>query len=234
MTAVLDVAGLTAGYGRAAVLRDVTFALGDEILGVLGANGAGKTTLLRTLSGNVRPDAGSIVLRGEPLGRATPWSRARRGLAHVPEGRHVFGALTVDDNLDVAALTGRERRFTKERVFDLFPRLRERRTQAAGSLSGGEQQMLVIGRALLTGPSVLLVDELSAGLAPVTARELVESLAAIHREGVAMVLVEQSPRLIADIVDRVLVLEHGTIGAQGTMDDIGGADGLAERYLAAR
>jgi branched-chain amino acid transport system ATP-binding protein len=231
---VLEVLGLTTGYTRAPVLRDVSFTVGDEILGVLGANGAGKTTLLRTLSGNLRPWSGTLSLHGHALGKATPWARARRGLAHVPEGRHVFGALSVEDNLDVATLTGRERRFTKQRVFELFPRLLERRTQAAGSLSGGEQQMLVIGRALLTGPSVLLVDELSAGLAPVTARELVESLAAIHREGVAMILVEQSPRLIADVVDRVIVLEHGGIGAEGTIDEIGGADGLADRYLATR
>ncbi|HVM55343.1 MAG TPA: ABC transporter ATP-binding protein [Acidimicrobiales bacterium] len=230
----LEVSGLTTGYVRAPVLRDVSFTLGDEILGVLGANGAGKTTLLRALSGNLKSWSGSISLRGDLLGRATPWIRARRGLAHVPEGRHVFGALSVEDNLDVAALTGRERAFTKQRVFELFPRLLERRSQLAGSLSGGEQQMLVIGRALLTGPSVLLVDELSAGLAPVTARELVESLAAIHREGVAMILVEQSPRLIADVVDRVIVLEHGGIGAEGTIDEIGGADGLADRYLATR
>ena len=233
MTA-LDVRDLTTGYLRAPVLRDVSFTLGDEIVAVLGANGAGKTTLLRALSGNLKTWSGSVALHGDVLGRATPWTRARRGLAHVPEGRHVFGALSVEDNLDVAALTGRDRTFTKQRVFELFPRLLERRTQPAGSLSGGEQQMLVIGRALLTSPSVLLVDELSAGLAPVTARELVESLVAIHQEGVAMILVEQSPRLIADIVDRVLVLEHGTIGAQGSIDDVGGADGLADRYLAAR
>ena len=233
MTA-LEVRALTTGYLRAPVLRDVSFAVGDEIVAVLGANGAGKTTLLRALSGTLKTWSGSVSLHGEVLGRATPWARARGGLAHVPEGRHVFGALSVEDNLDVAALTGRDRTFTKQRVFELFPRLLERRAQPAGSLSGGEQQMLVIGRALLTSPSVLLVDELSAGLAPVTARELVESLVAIHREGVAMVLVEQSPRLIADVVDRVIVLEHGTIGAEGSIDDVGGADGLADRYLAAR
>jgi branched-chain amino acid transport system ATP-binding protein len=231
---VLEVSGLTTGYLRAPVLRDVSFVLGDEMLAVLGANGAGKTTLLRALSGNLKAWSGSIALRGEVLGRSSPWSRASRGLAHVPEGRHVFGALSVEDNLDVARLAGRDRTFTKARVFELFPRLLERRTQPAGSLSGGEQQMLVIGRALLTSPSVLLVDELSAGLAPVTARELVESLAAIHREGVAMILVEQSPKLIADVVDRVIVLEHGGVGAVGSIDDVGGVDGLADRYLAAR
>ena len=234
MTPVLEVSGLTTGYLRAPVLRDLSFTVGDEILAVLGANGAGKTTLLRALSGNLRAWSGSIALHGETLGRRTCWARARRGLAHVPEGRHVFGALSVEDNLDVAALTGRDRTFTKARIFDLFPRLGERRSQPAGSLSGGEQQMLVIGRALLTSPTLLLVDELSAGLAPVTARELVESLAVIHREGVAMVLVEQSPHLIADVVDRVIVLEHGGIGAEGTIDDVGGTAGLADRYLAAR
>jgi branched-chain amino acid transport system ATP-binding protein len=231
---VIEISNLTTGYLRAPVLRNLSFTLGNEILSVLGANGAGKTTLLRALSGNLRAWEGTIALDGQVLGRSSPWSRVRRGLAHVPEGRHTFGALSVDDNLDVASLTGRGRTFTKDRVFELFPRLKERRSQTAGSLSGGEQQMLVIGRALLTSPKVLLVDELSAGLAPVTARELVLALAEIHREGVAMLLVEQSPHLIADVVDRVIVLEHGGIGAQGTIDDIGGADGLAERYLAMR
>jgi ABC-type branched-subunit amino acid transport system ATPase component len=149
----------------------------------------------------------------------------------VPEGRHVFNAMTVADNLDVAGLRTRT---TKDEVYELFPRLYERRDQLAGSMSGGEQQMLVIGRALMTDPKVLLVDEMSAGLAPVTARNLVESLRTIHERGVAMLLVEQSPQLIADVVDRVYVLDRGTVSASGTIDDIGGVDGLAEMYLATR
>ena len=233
MSAVLNVANLTTGYDRAPVLRDVSITVGDEIVAVLGTNGAGKTTLLRALSGHLKAWSGAAELDGKPLARMSPWHRARKGLAHVPEGRHVFTAMSVEDNLAVAALST-SNGFTREQVYELFPRLGERRTQAAGSLSGGEQQMLVIGRALMTGPRVLLIDEMSAGLAPVTARQLVESLRAIHQLGVAMVLVEQSPQLIADVVDRVYVLDRGTVGAQGTVDEIGGVEGLAHMYLASR
>jgi branched-chain amino acid transport system ATP-binding protein len=231
-TPVLSIRHLTAGYLRAPVLRDLSIEVGGEIVAVLGANGAGKTTLLRAISGTLKAWSGQIEFDGRQLGKTTSWGRVRAGIAHVPEGRHVFGAMTVRENLDVAGL-GRKG-FRREEIYELFPRLGERRDQLAGSLSGGEQQMLVIGRALMTGPRVLLVDEMSAGLAPVTARLLVESLREIHQRGVAMLLVEQSPHLIADVVDRVYVLEHGAVGAQGTVDDIGGVEGLAELYLASR
>jgi branched-chain amino acid transport system ATP-binding protein len=201
---------------------------------VLGANGAGKTTLLRALSGDLKVWSGSISLDGRVLGKTSPWDRARAGLAHVPEGRHVFTAMTVADNLDVAGLIGRGGRFKREDVFGFFPRLAERRHQLAGSLSGGEQQMLVVGRALMSDPRLLLVDEMSAGLAPVTARSLVETLREIHAAGIAMLLVEQSPHLIEDVVDRVYVLERGTVTTQGTVEEIGGVEGLAQVYLAAR
>jgi branched-chain amino acid transport system ATP-binding protein len=235
VTHVLTVDELTTGYTNAPVLRDVSIDVDDEIVAVLGANGAGKTTLLRALSGHLKPWSGSVALDGKTLGRMSSWDRARAGIAHVPEGRHVFTAMTVSDNLDVAGLAGGKsgRGFTRDDVFELFPRLHERRDQLAGSMSGGEQQMLVIGRALMTGPRLLLIDEMSAGLAPVTARHLVESLRPIHERGVAMLLVEQSPHLIADLVDRVYVLERGTVAATGTVDDIGGVDGLASLYLAA-
>jgi branched-chain amino acid transport system ATP-binding protein len=232
---VLTIDGLTTGYLKAPVLRDVSLEVGDEIVAVLGANGAGKTTLLRAISGALRAWSGSIVLDGVDLGRSTPWSRVERGIAHVPEGRHVFTAMTVEENLDVAALVAKKRggaRRAAAEVYELFPRLGERRDQLAGSMSGGEQQMLAIGRALMTGPRALLIDELSAGLAPVTARGLVDSLGAIRASGVAVLLVEQSPRLIADIVDRVHVLEQGVVTRSGSVDDIGGVDGLAGIYLA--
>ena len=233
---MLTVDRLTSGYVHAPVLRDVSIEVGDEIVGVLGANGAGKTTLLRAISGMVKTWSGSVTFDGNDLGRTTTWDRARAGIAHVPEGRHTFSAMSVADNLDVAGLAGARaaRRFTRDDVYELFPRLHERRNQLAGSMSGGEQQMLVIGRALMTGPRLLLIDEMSAGLAPVTARHLVESLRPIHERGVAMILVEQSPHLIADLVDRVYVLERGTIGTAGTVDEIGGVKGLASLYLAAR
>jgi branched-chain amino acid transport system ATP-binding protein len=229
---VLSVTGLTTGYLRAPVLRDLTIDVGDEIVAVLGANGAGKTTLLRAVSGTLKAWSGSVALDGQDLAKRSTWDRVRLGVAHVPEGRHVFGAMSVAENLAVAGI-GR-RGFAHDEIYDLFPRLGERRSQLAGSLSGGEQQMLVIGRALMTGPRVLLVDEMSAGLAPVTARLLVESLRQIHRRGVAMLLVEQSPHLIADVVDRVYVLDHGSVGAAGTVDEIGGVEGLADLYLASR
>ena len=231
---VLEVSSVTTGYHQAPVLRDVSLRVGAEIVAVLGANGAGKSTLLRAIAGNLRCWSGSVRIDGADLGRRSPWARSRGGVAHVPEGRHVFTAMTVRDNLEVAGLTGRRRAAvcTTDAVYDLFPRLGERRDQLAGSLSGGEQQMLVIGRALMTGPRVLLVDELSAGLAPVTARSLVASLVAIHHElGIAMLLVEQSPQLIADAVDRVYVLDRGSIAVEGSVDAIGGAEGLAAIYL---
>jgi branched-chain amino acid transport system ATP-binding protein len=232
----LTVDRLTTGYLHAPALRDITLEVGPEIVAVLGANGAGKTTLLRAIAGNLRAWSGTVALGGRNVGTSSPWQRAAAGIAHVPEGRHAFGAMTVRENLDVAGLVGRRRggARTRDDVYDLFPRLGERRDQPAGSLSGGEQQMLVIGRALMTSPRVLLIDELSAGLAPVTARLLVESLDRIHRDlGVAMLLVEQSPNLVADVIDRVYVLDRGTITRQGTVDSIGGAEGLAAVYLAA-
>ena len=231
---VLRVDALTTGYLHAPVLRDLTIEVGDEIVAVLGANGAGKTTLLRALSGDLKLWSGSIALDGRVLGRASTWDRARAGMAHVPEGRHVFTAMTVRDNLEVAGLVARKGRFGVDDVYGFFPRLAERRSQLAGSLSGGEQQMLVVGRALMGDPRLLLVDEMSAGLAPVTARLLVETLREIHAAGVAMLLVEQSPHLIEDVVDRVYVLERGTVTTEGTIDDIGGVARLAEIYLAAR
>jgi branched-chain amino acid transport system ATP-binding protein len=230
----LEIDALSTGYLKAPVLRDVTLTVADEIVAVLGANGAGKTTLLRAISGNLKTWNGTIRIDGADLGHSSPWARARRGVAHVPEGRHVFPAMSVDDNLAVAGLVGRRRGapITRDDVFALFPRLAERRDQLAGSMSGGEQQMLVIGRALMTGPRILLVDEMSAGLAPVTAQTLVESLRTIHKDmGIAMLLIEQSPHLIADAVDRVYVLERGTTTASGTVASVGGADGLAAIYL---
>jgi branched-chain amino acid transport system ATP-binding protein len=233
--AALVVDGLTTGYLKAPVLRDVSLLVDGEIVAVLGANGAGKTTLLRAISGALRAWSGAISISGRDLGKSSPWDRVNRGVAHVPEGRHVFTAMSVRDNLEVAGLAaGKGAGYTTNDVYDLFPRLGERRHQLAGSMSGGEQQMLAIGRALMTDPKILLVDEMSAGLAPVTAQLLVESLRTIHRDlGVSMLLVEQSPHLIEGLVDRVYVLDRGQITAAGTVEDIGGSEGLASVYLAA-
>jgi branched-chain amino acid transport system ATP-binding protein len=234
----LRVDGLTTGYLHAPVLRDITLEVGDEIVAVFGSNGAGKTTLLRAISGTLRAWKGEVSSDGSSLGRLSPWRRVARGIAHVPEGRHVFAAMTVEENLEVAALAAtrgsRGRRVDHSDVYELFPRLAERRRQRAGTLSGGEQQMLAIGRALATRPQVLLVDELSAGLAPVIAQSLVAGLAEVHRRGVALLLVEQSPQLVAGLVDRVYVLDHGRLATEGTLTEVGGVEGLARAYLARR
>jgi branched-chain amino acid transport system ATP-binding protein len=228
----LELLDVSVGYTHAPVLHGVSLTVGPhEIVGLLGANGAGKTTLLRTVAGVLRSWRGDVRLDDVSIARATPWRRVRAGIAHVPEGRHVFTAMTVEENLDVAGLVGSDPAGTRARVVDLFPRLEERRRQLAGSLSGGEQQMLAIGRALMTEPRVLLVDEMSAGLAPVMSQSLVDGLVRIHDQGVGILIVEQSPELIAGIVSRLYLLERGRIVAGGTLEEIGGTRAIADLYL---
>lgn len=231
MTTPLELVNVTGGYAAAPVLRNIDLVVErDEIVGLLGANGAGKTTLLRAVAGSLPVCRGELRLAGRAIGRMSPWSRVKAGLAHVPEGRHVFTGMTVAENLDVAGLVRRDS-VSKDEVFELFPRLRERHRQAAGSLSGGEQQMLAIARALMTRPKVLVVDEMSAGLAPVLVDQLVEGLLQLRGRDTAVLLVEQSPHFIADAVDRVYLLDQGQIVGAGRLQDLGGADRLAELYL---
>jgi branched-chain amino acid transport system ATP-binding protein len=232
MNAVLAIDQLTTGYLRAPVLRDLSLTVGDEIVALFGANGAGKTTLLRAIAGTLPAWSGSVSLEGRELGRARPWRRVRLGVAHVPEGRHVFGPMTVSENLEVAGLAGRDARRARDEVLTLFPRLAERCSQQAGSLSGGEQQMLAIGRALMTRPRVLLLDEMSAGLAPIMVHALADGLRAVRERGIAILLVEQAPHVVAELADRVYVLDRGTIVAAGTVAEVGGTDQLAGIYLA--
>lgn len=224
-------ATVSGGYAGAPVLRDVGVAVREgEIVALLGANGAGKTTVLRALTGSLPTCTGSVTLDGADIGRLTPWARVRAGLALVPEGRHVFTAMTVTENLELAGLVGKGRT-SRDDVFTLFPRLAERRGQEAGSLSGGEQQMLALGRALMTGPRVLLVDEMSAGLAPVIVEQLLDGLVQLRTLGLSVLLVEQSPHFVADIVDRVCLLDQGRVVGEGTLAMLGGADALAALYL---
>ena len=228
---VLEVNDLHGGYTHAPVLRGVSLSVArDEVVALLGANGAGKTTVLRALSGSLPVCRGEIVMGGVPLGRRPPWERVKAGLCHVPEGRHVFPSMTVRENLAVAALVG-SRTIGLGDVLEIFPRLAERQGQLAGSLSGGEQQMLAIGRALMTSPSLLAIDEMSAGLAPVLVEQLAGALEKLRGRGVGILLVEQSPHFIADIVNRVYLLEHGRIVGEGTLDELGGADRIGELYL---
>ena len=233
-TALFVVRGVGGGYTKAPVLRDIDFAMdANEVVGLFGVNGAGKTTLLRGLSGTLPVFRGKVRLAGQQLERLKPWARTTVGLAHVPEGRHVFANMSVQDNLRAASFASRGS-VPSDQVYELFPRLAERSRQSAGSLSGGEQQMLAIGRALMTNPRVLMIDEMSAGLAPVLVEQLVEALASFRQTGTSILLVEQSPHFVADLVDRVILLDQGSIIGTGTMAELGGADRLAEIYLGIR
>jgi branched-chain amino acid transport system ATP-binding protein len=231
VTTVLTVEGLTGGYTNAPILRDVRIEVGaTEMVACFGRNGAGKTTLLRALCGALPVCAGSITLGDRRVERSAIWTRAQLGMAHVPEGRHIFKAMTVRENLEAGALATKHPPALAE-IYELFPRLGERQQQRAGTLSGGEQQMVAIGRALMSSPKVMLIDEMSAGLAPVLTDRLVEGLVRIRERGVAILLVEQAPHLVADVIDRAYLLEQGRIVGDGTLNELGGAEGIADLYL---
>ncbi|MET8053438.1 ABC transporter ATP-binding protein [Streptosporangium sp. NPDC005286] len=234
MTAALAVTGLTAGYGSLIVLRDLTFHVEPgEIVVILGANGAGKTTTLRALSGEI-PAEGTIELADRQVGGLRADQRARLGIGHVPEGRGTFVDLTVEENLRLGAYhrPAREVPGAMERWFEVFPQLAERRGQLAGSMSGGEQQMLAVARALMGAPKLLLLDEPSMGLAPMLVAELFRSLAEMNRQtGTAMLLVEQNAELALSVADRAYVLEHGRIVSTGTAEELRGDDSIRRAYL---
>jgi branched-chain amino acid transport system ATP-binding protein len=230
----LRVEALEAGYGKAQVLFGVDLeVVKNELVALLGANGAGKTTLLRAISGLVRPWSGRVLLEGPDLRGLSPAKRARMGLGHVPEGRQLFPLMTVEENLRLGAAflaPGRERE-GYERVYGLFPRLAERRRQLAGTLSGGEQQMLAIGRALMGFPKILLVDEPSLGLSPRLAEEVLRALEAVAKEGVGVLLVEQNVALTLDVAERGYVLEHGKVVLQGPASALAQDPRVREAYL---
>ena len=231
---LLDVRGLEVAYGQVVAVRGASFHVDQgEIVSLLGANGAGKTSTLRALSQVVRPRAGSLRFAGEPV-PASSHRAVAKGLAVVPEGRRVFPELSVADNLQ---LGGWVRRRSSERadyealVYDTFPRLAERRSQAAGSMSGGEQQMLAIGRALMSGPRLLAIDELSLGLAPLFVDELLERLLDLNRQGVSLLLVEQFVHRALSVSNRVYVLSRGRIAYEATAQEAT-TEALEAAYLA--
>jgi|SRR5687768_7960488 len=211
-------------YGSMQALRGLSLEVGKgESVGLLGANGAGKTTLLNTLSGFLRPSRGKIDLYGQSIGGMQPHIIVRQGLLHVSQGRDLFGDLTVMDNLRLGSLTRPADRFEPnvERVFGFFPRLRERVAQRSSTMSGGEQQMLAIGRALMSEPKFLLLDEPSAGLSPLFVREIGNMMSTLRKEGgVTILLVEQNMLLAAQVVSRFYILRAGSIAAKGTGDDL--------------
>lgn len=208
---MFDVAGLRSGYGEMEVLKDLTFSIKDEIFAVLGANGAGKTTLLKTLARLLPLQSGQMSLNGKDVSKAPAYAMPESGVAYVPQEGNVFPDLSVQENLSIGGRTGHRSKQEKfDEVFALFPRLKERRSQAAGSLSGGEGQMLAVGRALMQDPKVLLLDEPSAGLSPIFVDTLFSSIAETRKEkGLTIVLAEQNAVKTLEIADRVMVLSLG-------------------------
>lgn len=236
---VLTVAGLDAGYGRIAVVSDVSLSVAHgEMVTLIGANGAGKSTLLKAVAGLVRPTAGSVTLLGEDVTGQPPEQLVRRGLALVPEGRMLFAPLTVEENLLLGAhiRSRRDPMFTSDlaRVKELFPVLAERGTQPAATLSGGEQQMLAVARALMSAPRVLLLDEPSLGLAPKVIAAIFEVLDRLRAEGLAILLVEQDAKVALKHADRGYVMRTGCIALEGTAASLLGDDEVRHIYLGAR
>jgi branched-chain amino acid transport system ATP-binding protein len=232
---LLEVSDLEAGYGPVTVLRGIAFSVDEgRIVTVLGPNGAGKTTTLRALSGTIRR-SGTIRFDGKDVSRSTPEKLARQAVAHVPEGRGTFTGLTVEENLRVGAFPRRDKAGVAQdmkRCFGYFPRLEERRSQHAGAMSGGEQQMLAIARALMLHPRLMLLDEPSLGLAPKLTRELFKILERIAREeGVTLLLVEQNANLVLQFADDAHVLEAGRIVLSGTAKEIQADEGIRRAYL---
>jgi branched-chain amino acid transport system ATP-binding protein len=230
MAELLAVGGLSAGYGRAVVLSDIAFRLGEgEALAVLGRNGVGKTTLIDSIVGVTRRFAGSLSLAGREIAGLAPEARAAAGIGWVPQERNIFRSLTVQENITAVARPGP---WTIDRIFTLFPRLAERRHQSGGSLSGGEQQMLAIGRALALNPRLLLLDEPTEGLAPIIIEELLRALRRLFREErMAGIVVEQHAHKILPITDRAIVLDRGRIVFEASSASLLADATLLERYL---
>ncbi len=230
--ALLEVTGLGGSYGRIPALRDAAISVGaGQITSVVGANGAGKTTLLRMLVGAHRPDAGTVRYAGDEITRWSPSKRVRNGRVLVPEGRGIIGGMTVMDNLRLGQDAGRKGTFTLADVLERFPILDSRQDRLAGLLSGGEQQMLAIGRALLTQPRVLMLDEPSLGLAPKITQELMRLLASLRDEGLTILLVEQNVRQAMRISDSYYLMETGRVVAHGDPADAAGAARIQAAYL---
>jgi branched-chain amino acid transport system ATP-binding protein len=235
-SALIEARGLQTYYGASHILRGVDFSVGrGETIGLMGRNGMGKTTLLKTLMGLVAPRAGSVRVAGRDMTRRPPYEIAQLGVAYVPEGRGIFGNLSVVENLKMAARASRRQDhsndWTHERVLETFPRLQERLSHGGQQLSGGEQQMLTIGRALMTNPDVLILDEATEGLAPLVAREIWRICEVIRASGISSVIVDKNWKHLTRITDRNVILVKGQVVFTGTSEELRSQPRLLEQHL---
>ncbi len=228
---LFEIQDLHAGYGASQVLEGVSFSMGIEAVTVVGRNGMGKTTLCKSIMGLVKPTSGTITMAGRRVDGLPPEKVARQGIAYVPQGRRLFPSLTVDEHLAMLAKGTRGKRWTPEAVYDLFPRLAERRKNGGAELSGGEQQMLSVGRALLLNSALVLMDEPSEGLAPTIVDTLIDAVHALVEEGVAVLVVEQNLRAGTAMAERQLVMVSGRIETEITAAELVASHELQRRYL---
>ena len=230
---MLKVDNIHVYYGAIHAVKGVSLEVNDgEIVALIGANGAGKSTVLKTISGLMHPRSGSIQFDGQDISHADAYKLVRHGLAHVPEGRRIFLQMTVQENLEMGAFTQKEvSKEDLERMFTLFPRLKERRKQIAGTLSGGEQQMLAMSRALMSHPKLLMLDEPSMGLAPILVDQIFDIIKELHAAGTTILLVEQNATKALQIADRAYVLETGNITLSGTGAELANSDEVRKAYL---
>ena len=235
MDPVLQLENVESGYGEVQVLWGISFEVKrGNYTAILGTNGAGKTTTLRTIMGSLRAWKGRVLLHGEDITQLSPHAKADRGLVLVPEGRQLFPDMSVQENLEMGGYSKRARKRQKqnmERVYDMFPRLQERRQQKSSTLSGGEQQMLAMGRGLMQEPEVLMIDELSLGLAPVLAQQLFLTLGSLRKEGLTVILVEQNVHLALAVSDYTYVFAEGRISIRGDSDEVARMDEVRRVYL---
>ena len=231
---LLKVDGINVYYGNIHAVKDISFTVNaGEIVTLIGANGAGKSTTLKTISGLLKPRTGDVLYKGKSIKGVRAHKIVESGLAQVPEGRHVFLHMTVDENLDMGAYTQPASTIAanKEKVFTLFPRLKERRKQLAGTMSGGEQQMLAMGRALMCKPKMLLLDEPSMGLSPLLVKEIFKIIRQVNRNGVTVLLVEQNAKMALEIANRAYVLETGKIKMEGEAQELANNIEVRKAYL---
>ncbi len=234
MQEILIVQDLAVSYGSIRAIKGISFSVNaGEIVTLIGANGAGKTTTLNTVAGLLHPNSGSVTFMGENLASVPPHAIVSRGLALVPEGRRIFLQMTVEENLEMGAFTQKKEAVKPllEQVYEQFPRLKERRRQVGGTLSGGEQQMLAMGRALMSSPKLLMLDEPSMGLAPILVDQIFEIIHTLHQNGTTILLVEQNAQMALSVADRGYVLETGRIILSGTGTELASSEDVKKAYL---